>query len=44
MGKMLRWDDVMPSCPAILDGENAFDVAVRAREHALRTSPPASPH
>jgi predicted small metal-binding protein len=34
MGKMLRSDDVMPGCPAIIDGENAFDVVVRAREHA----------
>ena len=34
MGKMLRCDDVMPGCPAIIEGETAFDVALRAREHA----------
>jgi predicted small metal-binding protein len=37
MGKMLRCDDVMPGCPEIIDGENAFDVAVKAREHAKRS-------
>ena len=34
MGKILRCDDVMPGCPAIIEGKDAVEVAQRAREHA----------
>ena len=34
MAKMLHCDDVIPGCPTVIEGEDAFEVATRAREHA----------
>jgi|RhiMetdeSRZDD1v2_1073273.scaffolds.fasta_scaffold60564_3 predicted small metal-binding protein len=34
MGKLLRCDDVVPGCRAIIEGGSAAEIMLQAREHA----------